>query len=126
MSAGQDEAVDGRPAGWQGQWGTGLLKRWFGPWHPEFGPCCKCGIETDRWFIGASSGSPVRSTLHILEAWPFCERCERRADIVRLEQRQLNLEIYPEQRAREAVYLAELKVAEANVQAILNGVPGVV
>jgi len=88
---------------------------WFGPWHNEFGPCCKCGAETDRWFIGAIGFTKVRSTYEILEAWPFCEHCDRQYQIDLLQRRQQNVVIDAGLRAREAVALAEL-IAESEAE----------
>jgi len=120
-----------KPPGYRG---TGSVE-WFAQHHPDEGPCCRCGETTDRWVTTENFLGDVRwGAPHVddkMDALPpvgqpaerqrkraicgtmvaFCDACERIASIATLQQRQQNPEIWPEVKAGEAIYLAEL-VAE--------------
>jgi hypothetical protein len=113
----EERLTGSKPIGYRG---TGKLE-WFKKWHEPEAPCCKCGVVTDRWVIGAFHitevpwGNPTYKghALCVDGVYPFCDNCERIASIAVLMERQANLEIFPSVREAEALYLAELKLEVA-------------
>ena len=88
--------------------------QWFTVGWPESAPCCKCGTNTDRFFIGYAviekrDWGGATYCGHVLcaeTAYAFCWDCERVAVIDTLRKRQpLNL-------SSEVAYLAELEAEQ--------------